>query len=84
MSEVKELEGWEDDYINTQVDRYDSNEGHGMIRIGLRATIQSVTRHWVMWLTFTKQVLAQLHLFRRPGWLWRRPGWASQWGARVC
>ena len=21
--------------------------------------------------------MAQLHLYRRPGWLWRRPGWAS-------
>ena len=22
--------------------------------------------------------MAQLHLYRRPGWLWRRPGWASR------
>ena len=39
---------------------------------------------FVMLLTFTKQVLAQLHLFRRPDWLRRRPGWASRGDARVC
>ena len=79
MSEVEGLEGWEDDYINTQVDRYVSHEGHGMFVLATGDNSISdapLASSFVMW--FTKKVLAQLHLFRRPGWLWRRHGWESR------
>ena len=54
-----------------------------MIALAYGATFQSGTAplpsSFVMWLTFAKQVLAQLHLFRET-WLavWRRLGWASR------